>query len=79
MYSFTLSLHLPGSLSEEGRNVLLQSLEKKVHNEYEPDAICYSIIVYLNEVCEYRLFLVFTAELVVKIATQAGPLRLNLD
>ena len=57
----------------------MQSLERKVHNEYEPDAICYSIIVYLNEVCEYRLFLVFTAELVVKIATQAGHLRLNLD
>ena len=55
------------------RNVLTQSLERN-DKEYEPSAICYSIIVYLNEVYGYRLFFVCTAPGGVKIATQTEPL-----
>ena len=47
------------------RNVLMQSLKRGIDNEYEHKVICYNIIDYLNEMCEYRLSLVFTAKLPV--------------
>lgn len=69
--SFTIKLF---SKTTAHKNILMHTLEKRrVDDEYEDNAPCYCIVAYKKEVCEYRLFSMFSAEVSVLVVSKLPP------